>query len=342
VRRVLGIETSCDETAVALIESNDGTIRVAESLVSSQVKIHEPFGGVLPELATREHLRNLPRLVPELLEKAGVELKDIDLIAVTEGPGLAPALLIGNSYARALGIACGKPVYGINHLEGHLFSPFLALDRKPEFPFVGLIASGGHTLLIEAKGWDRYIKLGGTIDDAAGEAFDKVARMLGLSYPGGPEIEKLAREGDAKAHVFPQSFPERDNFNFSFSGLKTSVRYFIEKNPDRQNDRGWRADVCASFQKAVIEVLARKAINAAARTGCQTVSASGGVLCNEALRGALQKAGATQNVEVLLADAKLCTDNAAMIAAVAAEKVGAGIAPKVSADINPNLSLMAG
>jgi len=339
--RVLGIETSCDETAVALVEHDGHRARVLESMVSSQVKIHEPYGGVLPELATREHLRNLPRLVPQLLEKARIKLDDIDLIAVTEGPGLTPALLIGHSYARALAIATGKPVSGINHLEGHLFSPFLALDRPPQFPFLGLIASGGHTLLVEAQGWNKYVKLGGTIDDAAGEAFDKVARMVGLPYPGGPQIEKMAREGNPDAHAFPQSFPEKDNFNFSFSGLKTSVRYFLEKNQDKLSDPCWRADVCASFQKAVIEVLARKTVNAAVHSRCKTISASGGVLCNQALRSALQEACAKKKIELLLADAQLCTDNAAMIAAVAAEKMSAGLPPSTNTDVNPNLSLSA-
>jgi N6-L-threonylcarbamoyladenine synthase len=234
--RWIGIETSCDESAAALVEVTGGSLRVAASLVGSQIAQHRPYGGVVPEVAVREHLRNLPRLVPAALAEAGWKAGEIAGVAVTRGPGLATSLLIGHGYARGLALALGKPVRGINHLEGHLLSPFFAENKPVAFPFLGLVVSGGHTLLIEARGWNDYRKLGGTVDDAAGEVFDKVARMLGLGYPGGPEIEKAARAGDPAAYDFPQAFPERDSFQFSFSGLKTSVRYFLEKHPGREGD----------------------------------------------------------------------------------------------------------
>ena len=234
--RVLGIETSCDETAVALVETNPWSTDILAQVISSQIALHRPYGGVVPEMATREHLRNLPVLVPQVMKDVNLKLDAIDAIAATEGPGLASSLLIGHSYARALAVALSKPMMGVNHLEGHLFSPFIANRRAVEFPFVGLIASGGHTLLVHALGWDRYLKLGSTVDDAAGEAFDKVAKLLGLPYPGGPEIEKMALKGNPEAFGLPRSFPERDNLNFSFSGLKTAVRFFYEKSPQMQTE----------------------------------------------------------------------------------------------------------
>lgn len=337
--RVLGIETSCDETAVSVVEAHIGKTGILANVVSSQIRLHEQFGGIVPEVATREHLRNLPQLVPGLLMQARLPLSSLDAIAVTQGPGLATSLLIGYSYARALGLAADIPVCGVNHLEGHLFSPFLALSQKVEFPFIGLIVSGGHTLLVHAKGWNHYEKLGGTVDDAAGEAFDKVARLMDIPYPGGPKIEQLARTGNPEAYAFPRSFPQKDNFNFSFSGLKTSVRYFFEKNPHAHEDKSWTADLCASFQSAVVDVLARKAGNALEATGCKRLVASGGVLCNEALRVALSQTCAEHGAGLLVADSKLCTDNAAMIAATAAEKLAAGIPLTLAKDIDPNLSL---
>ncbi len=342
--RWLGIETSCDESAAALVEvpAGGGALRVAASLVGSQIARHRPYGGVVPEVAVREHLRNLPRLVPAVLAEAGWKMADIDGIAVTQGPGLATSLLIGNAYARGLGIALGRPVRGVNHLEGHLLSPFLDGGSGVAFPFLGLIVSGGHTLLVEARGWNDYRKLGGTVDDAAGEVFDKVARLLGLGYPGGPEIEKAARSGNPRAHDFPQAFPERDSFQFSFSGLKTSVRYFLEKNPGFQADPKFVADVAASFQRAVVEVLVRKAARAARARRLKTVSLAGGVACNGALRAALEKECAANGLLLAAAPPLLCTDNAAMIAAVAALKEAAGAPPAaMPADIDPNLPLAA-
>jgi len=339
--RVLGIETSCDETAVALVETNPWSTDILAQVISSQIELHRPYGGVVPEMATREHLRNLPLLVPQVMKEINLPLDAIDAVAATEGPGLASSLLIGHSYARALALALSKPMVGVNHLEGHLYSPFIANRRAVEFPFVGLIASGGHTLLVHALGWDRYVKLGSTVDDAAGEAFDKVAKLLGFAYPGGPEIEKMAAKGNPEAFGLPRSFPERDNLNFSFSGLKTAVRFFYEKSPQMQADPVWAYDLCASFQKAVVDVLVRKAMQAVAQARVERLAVSGGVLCNNALRLELEVACYAAGVDLIVADPTFCTDNAGMIAGTAAEKLEAGAAPRVGDDINPNLDLFA-
>ncbi len=339
--RILGIETSCDETGVAVVESNPRSTDVLAEAISSQVPLHRPYGGVVPEMATREHLRNLPLLVPRVMREARLELAALDGIAVTSGPGLASSLLVGVSYARAMAVALGKPIMGVNHLEGHMYSPFLSEKRPVEFPFVGLIASGGHTLLVQALAWNRYVKLGSTVDDAAGEAFDKVAKLIGLPYPGGPEIEKLAKMGNPEAYGLPRSFPERDNLNFSFSGLKTAVRLFYEKTPHVQADPVWGYDLCASFQKAVIDVLVRKTVQAALTARVHRVVASGGVLCNRTLRDELGRACAAAGLELLLAAPAFCTDNAAMIAGTAAEKMEAGLEARINDDIDPNLDLFA-
>ncbi|SDU09625.1 N6-L-threonylcarbamoyladenine synthase [Verrucomicrobium sp. GAS474] len=340
--RWLGIETSCDESAVAVVEvggAGGKGLRLLSSVVGSQIARHRPFGGVVPEVAVREHLRNLPRLAEAALAEARLGTGDLDGIAVTQGPGLATSLLIGHAYARGLGLATGLPVRGVNHLEGHLLSPFLTAEGTVPFPFLGLIVSGGHTLLIEARGWNDYRRLGGTVDDAAGEVFDKVARMLSLGYPGGPEIEKAAAQGDAAAHDFPRAFPERADFRFSFSGLKTSVRYFLEKTPEKLADPRFVADVAASFQKAVVDVLVRKASDAARTRNLRTVIAAGGVACNGALRAALERESGRAGYRLLLAPPVLCTDNAAMIAGVAALKEEAGAALPLPDDIDPNLPL---
>jgi len=339
--RVLGIETSCDETAVALVETNPWSTDILAQVISSQIELHRPYGGVVPEVATREHLRNLPLLVPRVLKDVNLGLEAIDAVAATEGPGLASSLLIGHSYARALAVALSKPIVGVNHLEGHLYSPFFASRRTVEFPFVGLIASGGHTLLVHALGWDRYIKLGSTVDDAAGEAFDKVAKLLGLPYPGGPEIERVAVKGNPEAFGLPRSFPERDNLNFSFSGLKTAVRFFYEKSGHMQTDPVWAYDLCASFQKAVVDVLVRKSIQAVAQARVERLTVSGGVLCNKMLRDELEFACYEAGIDLIAAEPAFCTDNAGMIAGTAAEKLAAGIEPRCGDDINPNLDLFA-
>jgi N6-L-threonylcarbamoyladenine synthase len=339
--RVLGIETSCDETAVALVETNPWSTDILAQVVSSQIELHRPYGGVVPEMATREHLRNLPLLVPQVMKDINLSLDAIDAVAATEGPGLASSLLIGHSYARALAVALSKPMVGVNHLEGHLYSPFFSSRRAVEFPFVGLIASGGHTLLVHVLGWDRYIKLGSTVDDAAGEAFDKVAKLLGLPYPGGPEIERVAIKGNPEAFGLPRSFPERDNLNFSFSGLKTAVRFFYEKSAQVQQDPVWGYDLCASFQKAVVDVLVRKSVQAVAQARVERLAVSGGVLCNKMLRDELEFACYEAGIDLIVAEPAFCTDNAGMIAGTAAEKLAAGIPARCGDDINPNLNLFA-
>jgi N6-L-threonylcarbamoyladenine synthase len=339
--RVLGIETSCDETAVALVETNPWSTDILAQVVSSQIELHRPYGGVVPEMATREHLRNLPLLVPQVMKDINLSLDAIDAVAATEGPGLASSLLIGHSYARALAVALSKPMVGVNHLEGHLYSPFFSSRRAVEFPFVGLIASGGHTLLVHVLGWDRYIKLGSTVDDAAGEAFDKVAKLLGLPYPGGPEIERVAIKGNPEAFGLPRSFPERDNLNFSFSGLKTAVRFLYEKSAQVQQDPVWGYDLCASFQKAVVDVLVRKSVQAVAQARVERLAVSGGVLCNKMLRDELEFACYEAGIDLIVAEPAFCTDNAGMIAGTAAEKLAAGIPARCGDDINPNLNLFA-
>ncbi len=337
--RILGIETSCDETGVSVVELSENGLALLEDIVSSQISLHEPYGGVVPEIAVREHLRNLPRLVPKVLEQSGTRVSDLDVIAVTEGPGLASSLLIGNAYARSLAVAADVPAYGINHLEGHLYSPFLSDGSSLRFPFVGLIVSGGHTLLVHAVDFDRYIRVGATIDDAAGEAFDKVARLFGFPYPGGPYLEEFAKQGNPEAYDFPRSLPGKDNYDFSFSGLKTAVRYFYEKHPHSHEDQQWIADLCASFQKAVIDVLVRKSVGAVELVRADTLVAAGGVVCNSLLREELARACEEKGIQLHVAHAGVCTDNAAMIASTAAFKVHYGCTPEIGGDINPNLSL---
>jgi N6-L-threonylcarbamoyladenine synthase len=275
------------------------------------------------------------------MKDLNLPLTAIDAVAATEGPGLASSLLIGHSYGRALAVALSKPMVGVNHLEGHLYSPFISNRRAVEFPFVGLIASGGHTLLVHALGWNRYVKLGSTVDDAAGEAFDKVAKLIGLPYPGGPEIEKLAAKGNPEAFGLPRSFPERHNLNFSFSGLKTAVRFFFEKSASLRSAPEWTCDLCASFQKAVVDVLVRKATQAVAQARVERLAVSGGVLINKTLRDELEFACYEAGIELILAEPALCSDNAGMIAGTAAEKLEAGVKPHCGADINPNLDLFA-
>jgi N6-L-threonylcarbamoyladenine synthase len=304
----LGIESSCDETGVALYDSVRGVLGEA---LHSQVDLHARYGGVVPELASRDHIRRVIPLTREALAMAGRTPADVDLIAYTEGPGLAGALLVGASVAAGLGIALGKPVVGIHHLEGHLLSPLLA-DPRPDFPFVALLVSGGHTQLMAVEGVGRYILLGETVDDAAGEAFDKTASLLGLGYPGGPALAKLAVSGDPKRFAFPRPMIASDDLDFSFSGLKTSALQCIRKHPPG-NDRA-RADVAASFQAAVVDVLAAKCLRALDASGMDRLVVAGGVGANAALREKLVRETARVGAAVHFPPARLCTDNGAMIA----------------------------
>jgi N6-L-threonylcarbamoyladenine synthase len=331
---ILGIETSCDETSVALVRENGGRLEIGAHLIASQIEAHRPYGGVVPELATRQHLSRLDPLVERILRESGTSLAELSGIAVTRGPGLASSLLIGLSYAKGLALASGKPWIGINHMEGHLVSPFLAGGHPPEFPHLALIVSGGHTLLVEVLGPGDYRVLGTTVDDAAGEAFDKVAKLLGLDYPGGPEIEKQARGGNAAAVEFPRSMLDSGDLNFSFSGLKTAVRVFRGKHPDFP-----LMDLCASFQQAVIDVLVGKSRKALRDSGCRTLALSGGVSCNVALRDALARMAADEGVRFFSADRILSTDNAAMIAAAGLLRLRTGPPSPWDLDVDPNLKL---
>ena len=302
----LGIETSCDDTAVALLE---GDRRVLEEMLSSQAE-HAVFGGVVPEFAARRHLENLLPLIDAVLKRAGVAGPDLDLIAVTRGPGLMGSLLVGVETARALSQAWGVPVIGVNHLEGHLFAPLLDFDLAP--PFLSLIASGGHTEIVRVDDFGRYALLGTTRDDAAGEAYDKAAKILGLSYPGGPEIDRLARAGNPRAFDFPTPLKNTDKIEFSFSGLKTALLWQVGRLKEKMNEKNLPvADLCASFQHAVTETLVAKAALAVKQTNIRVLSVSGGVAANSDLRRAFsEKLG----WKVCLPKLSRCTDNAAMIA----------------------------
>lgn len=306
---ILAIESSCDETAVAIIQESPEGPRLLSSLVSSQIDIHRAYGGVVPEVACRNHALTLPPLVTQSLEAAKVTLPEITAFAATRGPGLASSLLVGFSYAKALATASGKPFFGINHMEGHLLSPFLGKKNIP--PHLALIVSGGHTMLIDVQSYGNYRLIGRTRDDAVGEAFDKVGRMLGLPYPGGPEIEKTALHGDSAAYAFPRALMHEPHHDFSFSGLKTSVRYTLEKLPDPQNHF---ADLCASFQEAVSDALIRKTLRAAKETGHRLITFSGGVACNQAIQKNFSTACAQYGLDFLTTPAALTTDNAGMIA----------------------------
>lgn len=302
---ILGIETSCDETAAAVVMGGDD---VVSSVVSSQIDVHAEFGGVVPEVASRAHLESINPVVRRAIDDAGIDEQRIDAIACTVGPGLIGALLVGVSSAKALALAWNTPFVGVNHLEAHLYASFLE-DPTLEFPLVVLLVSGGHTMLVEMQGHGDYRLLGRTIDDAAGEAFDKVARYLELGYPGGPAIDRAATEGDSGAVNFPRAMMD-DGLNFSFSGLKTSVVNFVRKHPEVSS-----VDIAASFQQAVSDVLVHKAMKAARDVGATGVVLGGGVAANTQLRSDLQAACATDGIGAFLPGREMCTDNAAMIAA---------------------------
>jgi len=330
---ILAIETSCDETAVAILRGNE----LLASEVASQTE-HEAYGGVVPEVASRNHLLRAPRLLERALEKAGIALEEIDAFAATSGPGLASSLMIGASMAKGLALGAGKPYLAINHLEGHLLSPFFAGNFQIE-PNVSLIVSGGHTLLVEVRGVSDYRILGRTVDDAAGEAFDKVAKLLGLGYPGGPEIERRAASGDAARFDFPRSMLDSRDHNFSFSSLNTAVRYRLADFPAGERTPDLVNDMCASFQRAVVEVLVTKTVRAAKECNARLVTVSGGVSCNQALRNEMAERCRAAGLRLLTAPPRLCTDNAAMIAFAASLRFRAGDRSVVTEEIDPNLAL---
>jgi len=312
--RILGIETSCDETAVAIFEGDraSGKGHILSEKIASQIETHARFGGVVPEVAAREHLKALPMMVEEGMQEACCDWSDIEHIAVTSGPGLMGALLVGVSYARALGVVNNIPVIPVHHMEGHLLAPGLSENGLPEFPFITLLVSGGHTMLVRADAIGEYKVIGQTIDDAAGECFDKSARLLGLPYPGGPEISKLAEGGDSTRFKLPRPMLNKDNLNFSFSGLKTAVMYAVKNNGTLLYQD--RADMAASLEGAVCEVLVKKSIRACKQERVDSLVVAGGVAANRCLRSMLAKNASEKNVETFLPDPNYCTDNAAMIA----------------------------
>jgi N6-L-threonylcarbamoyladenine synthase len=351
---VLALETSCDETGVAILRggNSDSRSELLAGEVASQIAAHEKYGGIVPEIASRNHLVYAPRLLDRVASSASISLSEINAFAATSGPGLASSLMIGASIAKGLAIGFAKPYLAINHLEGHLLSPFFGYeDGNGQIrPNVSLIVSGGHTMLVRVNGLDDYKLIGRTVDDAAGEAFDKVAKMLGLGYPGGPEIEKHARGGDPNRFDLPRSM--LDSENFSFSGLKTAVRYLLPKiveTPDEERrltqtpyklDGRVLCDLCASFQQAIIDVLVRKTIAAAQKCRAELVAVSGGVSCNQELRKQLREACAHEGFEFKGAEPWLCTDNAAMIAFAALLRLQGGFQSEVTEEIDPNLALV--
>ncbi len=331
---ILALESSCDETAAAICTSEGD---ILASRIASQADIHRLYGGVVPEVASRNHILHVRPLVQEVLTEAGLRLSDIAAFAATSGPGLVSSLLIGTSMAKALAVAEKKPFLAVNHMEGHLLSPFMA-GNGPVRPSIALIVSGGHTMLVQVRSVGDYTLLGRTRDDAAGEAFDKVAKMIGLPYPGGPEIDKQASQGNPRAYAFPRSFMDGESLEFSFSGLKTAVLYELPKL-DLENAT-ILADVCASVQEAITEVLVEKLVLAARQTGETLVTVSGGVSCNRGLREKLTARCAKENLTLLLARPDLSTDNAGMIAYAAAQRFRLGHTSSLEADVDPNLPLV--
>jgi len=332
VTTILGIETSCDETAASVVR--DGR-DVLSSVVSSQVDLHARFGGVVPELASRAHVELLTPVVAEALVEAGLAGEEVDAVAATVGPGLIGSLLVGVSAAKAMALVWGVPFVGVNHLEAHCVAAFLEEpDLKP--PIVVLLVSGGHTLLIEVAAVGRYRVLGGTIDDAAGEAFDKVARFLGLGYPGGPAIDRVAVAGDPTAIRFPRAMLD-EGLDLSFSGLKTSVINHVRKHPDVSTE-----DVCASFQEAVVDVLVTKARRAARQVGARGLALAGGVAANSQLRERLLAACVEDGLQGFLPSRAMCTDNAAMVAATAFHRLEADGPTSLAAGADPNLRIATG
>lgn len=312
---ILGVDTSCDDTSAAVVSDRDG---ILSNVINSQIELHHPYGGVVPELASREHVRNIVPVVDKALDEAGIDPGRLDAVAVTIGPGLIGSLLVGLHYARGLSWVRGLPLVGVNHLEGHILSILLE-SEAPSFPFTALTVSGGHTSIYHVEGPGVYRTLGRTLDDAAGEAFDKVAKLLGLGYPGGAAIEKLASGGRGDRVDFPRAMMGNESLDFSFSGLKTSVSLFVERwHMGREDRKGVRLeDIAASFQEAVIDVLTAKLFAASERTGTGSVVVAGGVACNGALRRRLHEEGVSRGIRVYWPRPILCTDNGAMIAEAA-------------------------
>ncbi len=319
---ILGIETSCDETSAAVAQ--DG-VRILSNVTATQILVHKKYGGVVPELASRSHIARIEQVTRGALDEAKLALAGVEGIAVTHGPGLVGALLVGVMFAKGLAQALEVPVCGVNHIEAHLYANFLDFHGRLKYPYVGLVVSGGHTHLFDVAGLGNYRLIGRTIDDAAGEAFDKVAHLLGLGFPGGPQIQKWAQKGDPHAVRFPRGMIQSGDFQFSFSGLKTAVARFVCRNlrvsagcsmGARRFPAGFKADVAASFQEAVVDVLVQKTLAAARVKGYLQVAVGGGVSANRRLREQFQREGGRQGIEVFFPSLQLCTDNAAMVAAL--------------------------
>lgn len=330
--KVLAVESSCDETSVAVVE--DGR-KVYSNVIASQIDTHKKFGGVVPEIASRQHVEAINTVLKAGLDEAGVDIKDIDIIAATKGPGLIGALLVGLSAGKTLALATNKPFVGVNHIVGHVCANYISFkDLEP--PFIGLIISGGHTYLIEVKDYVDFTLHGRTVDDAVGEAFDKVARSMGIGYPGGPIVDKLAKEGKETID-FPRVMIKEDNYNFSFSGLKTAVLNYLNSTKLRGEEIVIE-DVCKSFQEAVVDVLLEKSFRLAREKNMDKIVLCGGVSANSRIREAFEEKGAEEDIKIFYPDLKLCTDNAAMIASAAYYEYMAGNLDEENF-ANPNLGL---
>jgi N6-L-threonylcarbamoyladenine synthase len=331
---ILAIETSCDETAVAVVRN--GT-NVLSNIISSQINIHKKFGGVVPEIASRNHIEKIDQVIEEALQQANVSLNEIDAIGVTYGPGLVGALLVGLAEAKALAFALGKPLVGVHHIEGHISANYI---QNPEFtpPFICMVVSGGHSHLVHVKDYGEYEIIGKTRDDAIGEAFDKVARTIGLGYPGGPKIDKLAKEGNEKAIEFPRTYLEPNSYDFSFSGIKSAVLNYINQSK-MKNTTINKADVAASFQEAVVEVVVNKTIRAAKQYNINKVALAGGVAANSKLRKEMKKACEKENIYLQYPDIIYCTDNGAMIGAAAYYEYIKGVRHSMDLNAIPNLRI---
>lgn len=330
----LALETSCDETSAAVIQ--DGR-HILSNIISTQVPIHRKFGGVVPEIASRQHIEYVLPIIKEALDTSGLTLADMDHIGVTYGPGLVGALLVGVAAAKAISFAANKPLVGVNHMEGHIFANFLS-HPELEPPFLALVVSGGHTQLVRIEGYNEFTLMGQTRDDAAGEAFDKIARVMGYPYPGGPHIDKLAKEGNPDAIIFPKALHERNNFEFSFSGLKSAVLNYLHTQEQRKIAYN-PCDVAASFQKTVVDTLVEKTMDAAKYSGLHTIAVAGGVAANSGLAAAMEKACYEAGFTVYRPETILCTDNGAMIGCRAYYMAQAGLYADLTLNAKPALAI---
>ena len=332
--KIMAIESSCDETSVAIVKNGR---EIISNIISSQIDMHKKFGGVVPEVASRMHLEVINNIVREALEEAKLSMDDIDAIAVTKGPGLVGALLVGISEAKALSYACKKPLVGVNHMKGHICAALIT-HKELEPPFICLLVSGGHTYLVRVKDYNNMEVIGKTIDDACGEAYDKVARCLGMNYPGGPEVERLAKLGNDEAIDFPRVMLDKNSYNFSFSGLKTAVLNYLN-NKKQKDEEISKEDVCASFQRAVFDVLIYKTEKLMKEKNLDTLVVSGGVSANNTLREEINKMCENNGFKSYFPDKILCTDNAAMIASSGYYEYISGVRSDLTLNVEPNLEL---